>query len=187
MANQVHLMGYDTTNKIFRYIDVNSDGQIGTSAGSTGSTATAALQQTQIDILNELGTSVKQDTTNNTLAGISANIELTLPGISGPNLLYQGTTSAAGTSVGVDVSMGNYRNITLFGKTDVAATWRIVYKNDAGDLFPSGNGVTSTQLVSGTSFNLNYTWENVGADTVTFDIINTSSVYSDLYYTLSRQ
>ena len=81
MANQAHLMGYDYTNRLFRYVDVNSDGQIGTSAGATGGNATAGLQQDQIDILNTLGTSVKQDTIIDTLAGISANIELTVPGI----------------------------------------------------------------------------------------------------------
>ena len=84
--------------------------------------------------------------------------------------------------------MGDYRNVTLFGSMEQESTWRIVYKY-GGELYPSSNGVTSTNIdgeTSGMSYNILNTWTDVGAEIITFDMVNNITQGVSLYYSLTR-
>ena len=176
MANRGLVYGYDTDNNQNVRLRAFNDGALGVSINGplsvSGGDASATNQETMIS----------------TLAGISSNIELTVPGVSGPNSYYNSAV-ANGASTTQDLEVGNYRNLTIFGKTSSESSWKLIYKTSSGDYFEELDSTTaqeSDSSTSGGSYAFSQNWNNVGAQTVGLLNAGTDTDTPDFYYSLTR-
>ena len=177
MANRGLVYGYDTDNNQNVRLRAFNDGALGVSLN-------AAISAT----ISDGATEAKQDTMISTLAGISSNIELTVPGVSGPTA-YHNTATASGASTTKDIEVGNYRNLTIFGKTSSESSWKLIYKTSSGDYFEELDSTTaqeSDSSTSGGSYAFSQNWNNVGAQTVGLLNAGTDTDTPDFYYSLTR-
>ena len=171
--------GYDTSSKQNVRLKAFDQGDLGISLNSQLSFSR-----------NNNASEANQDTMISTLDGISSNVELTVPGISGPTAIITNSI-APGGFLSNTINTEYYNNLTIFGKTDRMSSWKLVYIDSENNKYAESDSITtqeSQSSISGGSFCFSHTWENVGSKIV--DLTNasggTDSTNIEFYYSLTR-